>query len=209
MAIKINFLYFIPLFCLLFSCSKEPRYKVESKYNFNHTSTLYLFQNKQKKDSITINSYYGKDSVVCLKNNKWNFVYVDRCGTGCSLAKQIVFSVVNDKLISNLHIEAYYRESVLGDETFKKYFKRESVIKKIDFDNVLFLNRNNIKNDVVLSSKNEKLEFDVKNKIYFNSKFSYEEILYQGIKIDSSEYIFYNNKWYEFNNKKGKILCEM
>ena len=57
--------------------------------------------------------------------------------------------------------------------------------------------------------KNEKLEFDIKNKIYFNSKFSYEEKLYQGIKIDSSEYIFYNNKWYEFNNKKGKILCEM
>lgn len=190
----------------VFNCNNLT-YKLISNYNNNHTSTIFLLKNNVKIDSLIINSYYGKDSIVPFAKEKWRYFYSKRCGSGCSMGDQIIFSIENDKLKESIHIEAYYKEITLGDEKFKKYFKRVISIKKLNSE--LELKKLCLKNGTEFYSKTEKLSYDRESQIYYNKKFTYHGINYNGIKIDSVEYIYYKNKWYEFDNKGQKLYTEL
>lgn len=205
MAIKKKFGIIIILFWALFSCNNL-NYKLINKYNMNHTATVYLLKNNKQTDSLKINSYYGKDSIINLYDNKWNIIYSERCGSGCSIKKQIILTVKNEKLIENLNIESYYREGVLGDTTFKKNFIRKTIV--IKNKKQLYLKRICVRNDVEFYSRTEKLIYDQEMQIYYNKKFNYNGKKYNGIKIDSSEYIYYKNKWYDFDSKERIVYFE-
>lgn len=107
------------------------------------------------------------------------------------------------RLAGSIHIEGYYKEIALGDETFKRYYKR--VISIIKFNNELKLKKSCIKNGTEFYTKTEKLSYDKKKQIYYNKKFTYHGVNYNGVKIDSAEYIYYKNKWHEFDNKEQKL----
>lgn len=208
MAINIKFTIKIIIFCILFCCN-NPKFELKNKFNSDHTSTVFLLKNNKKIDSLVINSYYGKDSIINLKNNKWNYIYSDRCGSGCSSTKQIIFSVVNNKLKKNLHLEANYRESVLGDKTFKKNFIRELKIIKFNDNKSVEIKKTCFKNNIEFYSKTVKLIFDQEKEIYYNKKFIYGGNMQYGVKIDTTEYIYYNHKWYEFDNIQYKLRLEL
>lgn len=186
----------------IFNCNNLT-YKLISSYNKDHTSTIFLLKNNVKVDSILVNSYYGKDSIVPFAEGKWRYFYSKRCGSGCSMGDQIIFSIENDKLKESIHIEDYYKEITLGDETLKRYFKRVISIRKLNDE--LELKKLCLKNGTQFYSKTEKLFYDKGKQIYYNKKFAYEGVNYNGVKIDSAEYIYYKSKWYAFDNNTHKL----
>ena len=54
-----------------------------------------------------------------------------------------------------------------------------------------------------------KLNFDKKNQIYCNKIIKYKNEFAKGIELDSSSYIYLNQKWYEFDVKNKKIYSQM
>lgn len=205
MAITNKFFIFL-FFLILLSCSNKQfvTCNFDSKSN---TSKVFLIESNKKKDSIVFNSFYGKDSLQKFARYGWNYTYICRCGTGCSLKKSVLLSIYKNKLISSLVFEAYYKEGVLGDTTFKKNFIRKTDL--IKNNNQLYLKRTCLKNDIEYFSKIEKLQFDLVDNIYFNKKFNFENNIYKGIKIDSTEYIYYLSKWYEYDDKEHKLYQEL
>ncbi|KAF2515010.1 hypothetical protein EYY60_02835 [Flavobacterium zhairuonense] len=189
---------------LLISCNKvENNYSITNHFNDDSSTTIYLLKNNIKIDSLKVDDYYGKDSIRILQKKEWNFIYSSRCGSGCSVKKQVVLAVKDDSLKEKLHIQAEYYESIVGDLSHKKYFKRIISIKSNN--NNLVITKTCIKNDSKYFLKSENLTFDETKNIYFNYKFKFENKIYKGVKIDSSEYIFYKKKWYEFSEKEQKL----
>lgn len=181
--------------------------KIFLKRNNNRTSTIYLEYNNHKTDSLNFNDWYNNGIIKKFDKNKWICNFNDGGGSGVVFKSTFLFSVKDKKLIKNIYFNSYYKEKVLGDTTFKKNFIRKTDL--IKNKNQLYLKRICLKDDVEFYSKNENLYYDQSSHIYYNRSYNYLGNDYKGIKIDSTEYIYYKDKWYEFDNKIGKLYSEL
>ncbi len=198
----LNFFSMIISFLIITSCDNKPI--ITSMFNSNRNiSTVYYTELDKKIDSLVFDSYYGKDSISIFSENIWKYTYLERCGTGCSSRKTAFLSIYRNRLINNLLFESYYKEFELGDATFKKnYIRKTEIIKK---ENGFFLKRTCLRNDVEFYSKTEKIFFDQDKHLFYNNKFNFEGKEYYGVSIDSSEYIYYKGKWFDFDSRVSKV----
>jgi len=76
----------ISAYLLINSCRNNNGNSLYTRFDeSNRKSTLFLSKNDVIVDSIkNIGSYYRKDSIVKKNENRWDYFYHGRCGTGCS-----------------------------------------------------------------------------------------------------------------------------
>lgn len=139
MALKIIIVFFT--FLVVISCSKPTtkNYKIESSYNSsNRISTIYFIQNNLKIDSITVNDWYGKDSLFQINSLNWKYFYSQRCGTGCSIKNQILIGIEQNRIKKIYDSLAYYTyHSVEIDSINGK-----STNKLIEYDSIHLIEKN-------------------------------------------------------------------
>ena len=191
---------------LLLIIPKNDIYNITISINKNHTTTVYLKKNNYKTDSLVVNDYYGKNKLTKIGFGKWLFVYSNRCGTGCKIKNQIIFSIENNKLIKSINIPFSYIE--YRENINSKKFKKVFLISKLNSEN-LILKKICYSNNKPYFTKTEKLKFDSNDMIFYNRNFILKSKKYKGISIDSSEYIFVNKKWYEYESKNKKTFGEI
>ncbi len=204
MAIKKPNLYFYLILFLFFNCSNNRKnlniYNIKTIFDSNkNLSKIYLVLDKIKLDSLYIDSYYGNEKVTKLNDKKWKIIYKIRCGTGCSMKKTIILERFKNKLFINFFINSHYSENQYNKSKF-------SYITNIKFvNNLQIIEKKYFYNNEL----NKKIEFPLKydniKKIFYNENFKYLNNNCRGIKLDSSEYIFYNKTWYEFDSTINKL----
>ena len=168
-----------------------------------------MYKNLTKIDSLKFKDWYCNAKIKKFDSTKKLCQYNFAGGSGINLKNQFLVSINNDKIIQNLNIELHYKESVLGDSTFKKSFKRKTTILKTADDSIIYLKRTCFKNDIQYYYTMVKLNFDKENQIYCNKIIKYKNEFAKGIELDSSSYIYLNQKWYEFDVKNKKIYSQM
>ena len=103
----------ISAYLLINSCRNNNGNSLYTRFDeSNRKSTLFLSKNDVIVDSIkNIGSYYRKDSIVKKNENRWDYFYHGRCGTGCSLVYCMNISSLNNKIKVTLHVLYKSKES--------------------------------------------------------------------------------------------------
>lgn len=188
---------------LINSCRINNVYKLYTRFDeSDRKSTLFLSKNDVIIDSIkNIGSYYGKDSIVKKNENRWDYFYHGRCGTGCSIIYYMNVSPVNDKINVKLNILYQLKESdsnhqnISTQEYLLHFSSEKNDISKITKNNGIL--KNEISSQII---------YDKEYDIYYNEILEYNNSSYKGIKVDSIEYILIDkNNWKFFDSKSGKI----